>query len=216
MFLDTSLNPETENTLESTPIPSLHINNSVSEETIKLSNKNNNSFSGLKEILTDFLSSLETKFKEQELDAKKIAQMELLQVEVDTLDCIHKLRYALSIKHFNYEMALQSLEQIKKLKINALMLIKHQVIVDTIIKVTKYVGNASEWKLSEQEAVKHSEEAAKVRHMAQTIHHKFVSLFTKRNVKEFKTIYDKRVNEFKTKTKDLDLDQIYGCTSIKP
>uniref|UniRef100_A0A2S2QJM3 Lens epithelium-derived growth factor integrase-binding domain-containing protein n=1 Tax=Sipha flava TaxID=143950 RepID=A0A2S2QJM3_9HEMI len=213
---DISLNPITEDILHpSTPIPSLHIKN-VSKETHKLNNKNNNSLSGRKEILTDSLSSLETKFNEQELDAKKIAQMKLLQSEIDTLDYIHKLRSALSIKRFDYEMALQSLEQIRNLKINALMLIKHQIVVDTIIKVTKYVGNASEWRLSEQEAIRHSEQAAKVRYIAQTIYHKFVSLFTNGNIEQFKEIYDKRVNEFKTKTRHLDRDQIYGCTLVKP
>lgn len=147
----------------------------------------------MKDILTDFVATLEINSEEQQSEFQKIAQINLLQIEVDTLDCIYKLQSALSINHFDYEMALQLLEKISKLEIHASMLMKHRVIYDTIKKVTLYVGNASEWKLNKQKAIEHAEKAAKIRYKAQILYHKFVLLFTNGNLEKFKEIYDKNL-----------------------
>lgn len=167
----------------------------------------------LKGLMTGALSNVETGWKKT--SSKKIMQVEILHTEVDLMDYIHKLRSALRTDGANYDDALELLERISELQINALMLKKHREIVDTIKKVTKYIGNAHEWDLSEDEVIKHSEKATQIRRKAETVFNKFASYFLVPKGQTFQTIYNKEVLEFQSKTKDMDCRQVYGLTSDK-
>lgn len=129
------------------------------------------------------------------------------------MDNVHKLRLALRTDHANYQLALDILEQISELKIKPLMLKKHREIVDTIRKVTKYVGNPEEWKLNQQDTINHIEKATQIRRKADVVFNKFASLFTIPDGQIFEEFFIKEVEDFFTKTKHLACDQIYGLTS---
>lgn len=161
------------------------------------------------------LSNVEVEWKKME--SSKADKVNLLLTEVNLLDYVNKLSSALSINYskLNYEMALQSLEQISELQFNALMLIKHRCIIDKITKVTKYVGDVNNWSLSNQEAVEHVDKAHQIRCKAQKVLNKCISLFTLIDGKTFQEIYNQEVDMFITKTQHLSNDQIYGCTSDK-
>lgn len=167
----------------------------------------------LKDLMTDTISTVKTEWKKTA--SNKITKVELLHTEVDLLDYIHKLRIALRTDHADYDKALQLLEQISELQLNALMLKKHEEVVDTIKKVTKYIGNLSEWGLNEQETIEHTEKATQIRRKAETVYNKFISLFTVLEGQTFQEVFQKEVEDFYTKTKHLSCDQIYGITSDK-
>jgi len=165
----------------------------------------------LKEIMIEKLSDLETKWKKTA--PSKAENIEMLHTEIDLLDNIHKLRLALRIDTANYDIALDMLEQISELQIKPLTLKKHQEVVETIRKVTKYVGNPEEWKLSEEDAINHTEKASQIRRKADVVLNKFASLFTIPDGQLFDEYFEKEAAEFFLKTKNLSCEEIYGMTS---
>ncbi|XP_022166574.1 PC4 and SFRS1-interacting protein-like [Myzus persicae] len=167
----------------------------------------------LKDIMVGTLSNIETGWVKA--GPKKITKIDLLHTECDLLDYIYKLRMALRTDRVDYEVALELLEHIIELQFNALMLKKHQEIVDTIKQVTRYTGNAKEWNLNEEETILHNEKSTIIRRKAEIIFNKFISLFTVSDGQSFDDIFNKEVEDFFTKTKHLSCDQIYGLTSDK-
>lgn len=167
----------------------------------------------LKDFMTGTLSNIETGWKKAGI--RKISKIELLNTEVDLLDYIYQLRLALRNDSVDYEAALEILEKISELQINALMVKKHQEIVDTITKVTRYIGNTSEWNLSNQEVIEHTKKIYQVRRKAETVLNKIVSFFFVPEGLTFQDIFDKEVGDFFDKTKNMDCNQIYGLTSDK-
>lgn len=167
----------------------------------------------IKDLMVGALTHIETDWKRA--GPKKITKIDLLHTEVDLLDYIHKLRLALRTDHADCDGALELLEHIVELQINALMLKKHQEIVETIKHVTRYTGNAKEWNLSKEETIEHDEKSTLIRRKAEIVFNKFVSLFTVSDGQSFDEIFNKEVEEFFTKTKHLACDQIYGLTSDK-
>lgn len=150
----------------------------------------------LNDLVLDTLSNIENIEVDFKVNSNQLEEINLLQKEVDLLDYVHKLRSALRTTHANYEVALEALQQIQDSTINAVMLKNHTDVVDTIIKVTKYIGNASEWNISEQEVLKHTEKAAQIRSKAQIVLNIFKSLFTVPDGQTFHEVYIKEVKEF--------------------
>lgn len=167
----------------------------------------------IKDLMVGALSNIETNW--MKAGPKKINKIDLLHTEVDLLDYTHKLRLALRTDHADYKEALELLDHIIELQMNALMLKKHQEIVDTIKAVTRYTGNAKEWNLNEEETILHNEKSTLIRRKAEIIFNKFISLFTVSDGQSFEEIFNKEVEDFFTKTKHLACDQIYGLTSDK-
>jgi len=193
-----------------------HINNSATKTLEQVSNEISQDSElpvAIKDLMVGALSNIETSWKKT--GPKKITKIDLLHTEVDLLDYIHKLRIALRTDHADYEGALDILEHILELQINALMLKKHQEIVETIKQVTRYTGNAKEWNLNEEETVLHDEKSTQIRRKAEIVFNKFISLFTVSDGQSFDKIFNKEVEDFFTKTKHLACDQIYGLTSDK-
>ncbi|XP_026822063.1 hepatoma-derived growth factor-related protein 2-like [Rhopalosiphum maidis] len=193
-----------------------HINNSATKNLEQVNNEISEDSElpvAIKDLMVGALSSIETSWKKT--GPKKITKIDLLHTEVDLLDYIHKLRIALRTDHADYEGALDLLEHIIELQINALMLKKHQEIVETIKQVTRYTGNAKEWNLNEEEIVLHEEKSTQIRRKAEIVFNKFISLFTVSDGQSFDEIFNKEVEDFFTKTKHLACDQIYGLTSDK-
>lgn len=167
----------------------------------------------IKDLMVGALSDIEIGWKKA--GPKKATKIDLLHTEVDLLDFVHKLRVSLRTDHADYEGALDLLEHISELQLSTTMLKKHQEIVDTIQKVTMYIGNPSKWNLNDEETLLHEEKSAQIRRKAVMIINKCISLFTVPDGQTFKEIYTKEVEDFFTKTKHLACDQIYGLTTDK-
>lgn len=216
MFSDTGSASETRKTSKTYVASSIHINDTASKDIQNVSNsitEDNDLPIDLKGLMVGALSNIESGWKKTV--PKKSINIELLSIEVNLLDYIHKLRLALRTDHANYQVALDVLEKLNDLQINALMLIKHKEIVDTIKKVTKYVGNLAAWSLSKQQTAEHIEKCTRIRNKAEIMFNKFKSLFTIPDGETFQDTYNREVEDFFTKTKNLTCDQIYGLTSDK-
>lgn len=214
MFSDTVSNTETKKTSKTVITLMEHINDSETKEIQQISNKlkeETGLSNSLKSAMITKLTKLDTKWSK--VLPSKEENIDILHTEIDLLDSVHKLRLALRTDNANYETALDMLEQISELQIEPLMLKKHKEIVDTIRKVSKYVGNPEEWKLSEEEAIKHTEKATQIRRKADVVLNKFALLFTIPDGQLFEEHFKKELEEFFLKTEDLTCDQICGLTS---
>lgn len=201
MFLDTSQISNSETAITTTVSPY-----SASKK-IKLCNKKN---SDPPSINIDLDSDISTDIDIDWMivDPNQLAKIDSLQKEVDMLDHVHQLRSALRTTHANYELALEILQKLYDLNIDALMLIKNRDVIDTIVKVAKYIGNAREWNVSEEEVFQHEQKACQIRRKARSVFYMFKTLFTIPNGKTFQEVYIKEVNKFLAKTKDKSCFQI--------
>lgn len=216
MFSDTSSNSEIKKLPKNQASASVpHINDSTTKEMHQVSNKineDNELPATIKGLMTGAISDIETEWKK--ITPSKTASAELLHTEITLLDYVYKLRSALRIDHADYQAALDVLEQMNQLQsVSALMLKKHKEVVDTIMKVTKYVGNPSTW--NPEDAEDHKEKATQIRNKADLLFGKFMQLFIIPKGVTFQEIYKNEVDNFFAKTKHLACDQIYGLTSDK-
>lgn len=214
MFSDT--NSETKKTSKSVAASTPLIIDSAVKDMNRVSNKiqeDKELPEKIKGLMTGAIENIKTDWKKSV--PRKKHNIEILNTEVGLLDCIYKLRQALRIDYFDYEKAIDLLEQINDLQFNALMLKKHQEVVDTIVKTTKYVGNLEEWNLNDEKSNEFEEQANKIRRKASTIYNKIVSLFAVPDGHSFQQIFNNQVQDFFSKTKDMACDQIYGLTSEK-
>lgn len=217
IFTDTSSNSEIKKLSKqlsaASTTPTIHdSSNDITIMSNKI-NEDNELPVALKSLMSGAIAGIETEWKK--IIPSKTSSVEILHTEVSLLDYIHKLRLALRTDHVDYDIALKVLEEMNNLQINALMLKKHQEIVETIKKVTKYVGNASEWNLKDEALIEHADKASQIRNKADIIYNKFVSLFIVPDGQTFQEIFKNEVDDFFAKTKHMACDQIYGITSDK-
>lgn len=217
LFPDPSSSTEIRKTSKSQESATLMLNNDSTLEDIQQvanSIKEDSELpSELKDIMGDALSDIGTTWKK--VVPAKVASVQTLHTEVDLLDCTFQIRQSLRINSANYEVAANALEKMNKLSVTRLMLVKHGEIVDTIKKVTKYVGNLDEWGLNTEEMAEHRAKIVAVRQKADIMFHKFLSMFAVSDGKTFDDVYSKEVDDFFTKTKDMSCDQIFSITSEK-
>lgn len=164
----------------------------------------------LKNIMVDSISNLESGWKKTA--PAKLNSVELLHAEVEMLDCVYNLRVSLRTDNANYEVAIEALERLSELHINALMLKKNGEVVDTIVQIAKYIGNLDAWGVDEPDMEGHKEKINLIRHKAILVFNKFVSLFTVPPGQTFLEAFKKEMEDFYVKTKHLSCDEISGLT----
>lgn len=215
MFSDSATNSETGKKSKShATIP--HINDSVTKEMSDVSNKISEDKelpASIKSLMVGAISNLDGSWTK--VAPSKAAKIELLTTEVTLLEHVYKLRRALRIDNADCKEALKIMEDIANLAITALMLKKHQEVMDTFKKVTLYVGNAKEWNLNDEQNEENRNITEKIRLHATMLYNKCKSLFTVRDGQTFQDVFNREVEVFYTKTKHLPCDQIYGMTSEK-
>lgn len=140
-----------------------------------------------------------------------------LQKEVDLLDSVQSLRSALRIDSPDYELALKSLKHIEQFNFDTLVLKKHRIIVETIQKVAKYVGNISGWNVcaNKCDIDMYAKNALKIRKKAHGILKKFILLFAVPADHTFQEIYDMEIDIFFRRTQHLDLNTFFTSTSYE-
>lgn len=144
--------------------------------------------------------------KEDDCDKK----IENLQKIVNIMDHIHNIRSSLSINNPDYKVVIKSLLQIEKNELTAFAWKKNPDIVDTILMVSQYTGDINILNVSQQELLKN---AVQIRKIAKAILEKIGLLFNVSNMKMFRYVFNKEVEEFKEKFKYLDFDTIHRATS---
>lgn len=167
----------------------------------------------LKDVIFKSLLFVKSEWKRNEQN--KLSDCDLLQTENKMLDCIICLRSSLKIDHVIYEMALDALDKLSELQINALMLKKNREVVDTVIQVTNYVEDPEQNVLNEQEIDERREKRNLMCHKALTLYNKFISLFNVPKGRSFQEIFTKEVDAFNKKTKHLTRYQKCSITSDK-
>lgn len=212
---DTSSNSETRKTLKSqasVPLPSA-INDNTVEDIHQVADQIKEDPElpvELKNIMVNSISNLESGWKKTA--PNKINNIDLLHAEVEMLDCIYNLRVSLRTDTADYEAAIEALERLSELQINALMLKKNGEVVDTIVQIAKYIGNLDAWGVDEPDVEGHKEKINVIRHKAILVFNKFVSLFTVPAGQTFLETFKKEMEDFYTKTKHLSCDEISGLT----
>lgn len=139
-------------------------------------------------------------------DSIKDAEIDSLKTEIKLLEYASKLCSALRLDFANYEVALEALEQIFQLKINAYLLKKNPQVVNTIYKVTKYIGNGSEWNLSNQKDIEFKKKTLQIRLKAYQLFLKFMSFFIVPVGETFVDVFNKELTAFEQINKSFSDD----------
>lgn len=215
LFIDTSSNSETKKTSKSQasmPLPTPPNNPAVADiHQVADQIKDDPELPvELKNIMVDSISNLESGWKKTA--PAKLSCVELLHAEVEMLDCVYNLRVSLRTDNANYEVAIDALERLSELHINALMLKKNGEVVDTIIQIAKYIGNLDAWGVDEPDVEGHKEKINLIRHKAILVFNKFVALFTVPPGQTFLEAFKKEMEDFYVKTKHMSCDEISGLT----
>lgn len=139
------------------------------------------------------------------------SRINVLDKELELINALNQLRMALQSDHTHYNLALNLLDKIKNIEVNALMLKKHAIVVYTIIKVTHYFGDSST--TNKNEIIEHTKMCALIRKKAQKILRNFTSLFTIPKGKLFLEIFDQELKIFHERTSLLTETEIHGLIS---
>ncbi|XKL64525.1 hypothetical protein PGB90_004611 [Kerria lacca] len=164
--LDSILNLKTRNNR------SIQMNNHLIGESLnipklqqsKMKKLNNGSF-------TSLLAELEIKLKKLYNNSCKddFKKESLFKTEIKLLICDLKIKYSLNLSRAKSEECLIIMDEILKLRLNALILKRHPQIVETMLNLRKYVGNLKKWKLKPKDKNIFIKNAAKIRSKAYKI-----------------------------------------------
>lgn len=133
----------------------------------------------------------------EKLGAYHVYNLALLFIEAKLQHSFYKLCVSLKFNgNINYDMVLQSLEQMNKLKLNSIMLKKNYEIVNVIRNLTIYG-------LNEPNTVKRSLQADEIRYKAEEIYSKFKSLFPVAKGRTFEDVFEEAIEDFIANTQHL-------------
>lgn len=194
MFSDTSSNPKISHELVQ------YLNNNAKSKIDKLLDKLKND-NELPFDMKTMIANIATNFKGREVYLQ--ISYDILKVESDMLGSLQKLHFALKVDQPNYETALKLLSNFRKFEPTAFMLKKNQEIVESLIKVSNYIPCANKLSKSKDDMNEDLEKASQIRRHAKIVLKKYASLFTIPKGQSFKNIFDKEVEDFCTKTKNM-------------
>lgn len=128
--------------------------------------------------------------------------IQVLQNLMIVMDLIHNLRSGLRITNPDFKKTIDSLRELQKYKLPALLWIKYPEMVYTILKVSRYVGDIDSLDVFELDLFNN---AAQIRELANAILTEIGLLFNvEEDVVTFERIFKKVVAEFNEKFKCLD------------
>lgn len=93
-------------------------------------------------------------------------EVNLLQYDVD-------IKSSLQLTQADTVRCISVLEKYKTLEVTALMLKKNPQVAETIKRLRRYVGNAKEWNMSDDQTADFNEKASKIRKLAEFIYKNF-------------------------------------------
>ncbi|KAJ8688319.1 hypothetical protein QAD02_024114 [Eretmocerus hayati] len=146
----------------------------------------------------------------EENAAETQQKMKTLRVEQQLILLDTQIRSSLGLENANTEDCLEAMDQVFELPLTALMLKKHSSIVETTKRLRRYIGNLSEWKLSDEETIKFNEKADQIQKKAELIYEKFKSLFVIPDGHTFWNTFVDQLQAFKKQTEHMTQEEIFG------
>ena len=139
-----------------------------------------------------------TKKKLEEFKQNVVSQEHKLNLMKQTqlLDLDTRLKTSLSLNKADPDKCLNLLDSFLEIDINATMLKEHPEVVQTIKKMRKYIGNTSEWNMSDEELLAFNGKAARIRSKSEHIYNKIKALFLVPNGKSFWEVFAQELEEF--------------------
>ncbi|XP_037046676.1 PC4 and SFRS1-interacting protein isoform X5 [Bradysia coprophila] len=135
---------------------------------------------------------------EVEEDKNSIAERERrVMLESNLLEHDHMIKSCIQLTSADVDRAVELMNSYKELKVTKFMLKKHPIVVETMKRLRRYVGNTKNWGFSDEQKEEFDEKAAKVRNLAESIYNSFKSLFVVPEGRAFLDIFNEEVRLFK-------------------
>jgi len=151
-----------------------------------------------------------TQNKLDTIEKAKDMKQEFLKIETHMLDIDVNIKNSLSLKKADVQKCLDLLDELAELKLTPLMLKKHPEVVETIKKTRKYVGNISNWKMSDTEKQEFQDKSVEIRKKSDLVYNKFKAIFLVPSGKSFWDIFSQDLEAFNRKTEHLSPDQVFS------
>lgn len=137
------------------------------------------------------------------------------QIEIDFIKYNQQLRSSLKIDSPNLDLAFKTLEHMEKLNFQPLMFKKYPSLVDTIQKVTKYIGtfekpNGNEGKIVHLQYQAINKKIENIRNMAVKVLCKIESLFIVSDGQTFQEVFNNATHEFMNRVRHKSNCDVYG------
>lgn len=140
--------------------------------------------------------------------------LEKLKIESKLLEIDSKIKSSLNLDEADPKEAISLLDEMLKMDILPVMLMKHAHVVDMVRRLKKYVGNLESWDFTEDETNTFKRYAEKIRGSALKLHVKFMRIIGRPQYEEsFWDHFNDITTNFREKTKDLDEMEFYLLTS---
>lgn len=140
-----------------------------------------------------------------DIDPQKKELLEL-ELKLDTL--ITDIKKSLGLEKAETDFCVEKLMEINSFanKITATILKKNSNCVTTIISLKKYVGNVSEWNLTENEKEVFLENAEKIRELASNVNNIFKEIlnFSGEDDESFSMLFKEMVRKFEERSKNFN------------
>ncbi|KAG4066937.1 hypothetical protein HA402_007685 [Bradysia odoriphaga] len=120
-----------------------------------------------------------------------------VMLESNLLEHDHLIKSCIQLTSADVDRAVELMNSYKELKVTKFMLKKHPIVVETMKRLRRYVGNTKNWGFSDEQKEEFDEKAAKVRNLAESIYNSFKSLFVVPEGRAFLDIFNEEVRLFK-------------------
>lgn len=153
-------------------------------------------------------------FSDQFLSANK-RKRDFLKTEIRYIEHDKQLRLSLQINNPDLDLAFKTLEHMETFKLHSLMFLKNPSLLDTIQKVTKYVGEISkpngnagrrahlQYKIKEKQT-------ENIRKIAEKVLCKIKLLFIVSDGQIFQEVFNNATYRFMNKVRFMNTFEIYG------
>ncbi|KAG8042386.1 hypothetical protein G9C98_005020 [Cotesia typhae] len=133
-----------------------------------------------------------------------------LRTESQLVELNNQIKSYLSLEQADTEKCLRAMDDVLGLTIDSLMLKKHSNVVETVKRLRRYIGNLSEWSLSEEAVKNFKQKAQQIREKAEEMYNKFKVLFIIPDDQSFWQTFSEQVTQFKEVTKNMPEPTIFG------
>jgi len=137
------------------------------------------------------------------LAEKKKTKLRWLKTEGRLVELDYRIKESLSVNRPNCQAAIVALDELSTLTIAPLMLKKHPYIVETILKLKRYIGPKESPEHTSEQKVEYKETSSQIRNKASMIYEKFRLLFMTPEGQNFWDTFAEHLVKFKEDCKNL-------------
>lgn len=151
------------------------------------------------------------KMEQKKSSPENQEKLNYLKMEVKLMDLNLNIRKAAMVENADPDACLRHLDELTSIDIRPLMVKKNPEIVDTLKKLTKYVGKTIDYPEDEAEMFRSKAEA--IRGKAKELCDKIKSLFEITSGESFSEVFFKVLVQFRKAVKSLSVDNLILLTS---